>query len=85
MSKLDQFEEDYGSKWDVLMEIKLAEFQAMPSGGGANESDTHLEQFHESLQLNIDSDSEENHNLTLEPAPPLPNNNDVDDGEEGEV
>ncbi len=85
MSKLDRFEEDYGSKWDVLMEIKLAEYQKKPSGGAGTDANDHLEQFRDSLQLDIDSDNEENYSAVSKPVSPLANDNDVDDGEAGGV
>ncbi len=84
-SKLDQFEEDYGSKWDVLMEIKLAEYQRKLSGAEAAALDCHLQQFRDALQLDVDSDSEDDHNVVVESAPPFVTDNNEHDGEEGNV
>ncbi len=70
------------------MEIKLAEYQTKPSESeDLAQLNSHLQQCHESLHLDIiDSDSEENHIAVLEPAPPIGYDNaGVDNGKEGYV
>lgn len=65
------------------MEIKLVE---QPTGSeDLVQTDNYLQQFHESLHLNIDLDNEKNCNALFDPVLPLGNGNtDVDDGKEGD-
>ncbi len=54
---LGWFDSLYGSKLDVLMEMKLWEFQSKPSSRATSESDD-LALLHAQLHLNSNSDDD---------------------------